>query len=75
MFIGVFGDEVFVRLGESDRSNLLKIKGATLFEPMKGRPMKEYVVIPKAWRKDLATVRPWVSKSLSFAQNLQPKKK
>jgi hypothetical protein len=46
MFAGTFQDAIIVRLGEDDRVALLKLKGAARFEPMQGRPMKEYVVVP-----------------------------
>ena len=41
MFIGLFGSELFVRLSDEDRAELLQEEGASLLEPMKGRPMKE----------------------------------
>jgi TfoX/Sxy family transcriptional regulator of competence genes len=47
MFAGTFQDAIVVRLAETDRAALLKVKGAAPFEPM-GRPMKEYVVVPSA---------------------------
>ena len=48
MFMGLFGNDLFVRLSESDRAMLLQEEGAIVMEPMTGRPMKEYVVMPKA---------------------------
>ena len=45
MFAGTFQDTIVVRLLETDRAVLLKVKGAAPFEPM-GHPMKEYVVVP-----------------------------
>ena len=49
MFVGVFGSDVFVRLSEADRVQILE-EGASVFEPIHGRPMKEYVTMPNAWR-------------------------
>lgn len=74
MFMGLFGNDLFVRVSDQDREELLKEKGASLLEPMKGKPMKEYVVIPQDWRKQRATVRAWVSKSLDWASKLPQKK-
>lgn len=51
MFSGLFGDELFVRLPEAERTVLLREPGAHLLEPMAGRPMREYVVLPAAWRQ------------------------
>ena len=74
MFAGLFGNDLFVRLSEESRKELLEKKGASLLEPMKGRPMKEYVVIPKAWRTQHETVRIWVIRSLDWTSKLPPKK-
>ena len=74
MFAGLFGNDLFVRLSEESRKELLEKKGASLLEPMKGRPMKEYVVIPKAWRNQHETVRIWVIRSLDWTSKLPPKK-
>jgi len=48
MFMGLHGSALFVRLTEEDRAELLEADGASVFEPMKGRPMKEYVLVPAA---------------------------
>ena len=53
----------------------LRQKGASSFEPMPGRPMKEYVVLPEAWRRSPAKAKPWVERSLAWASKLSPKKK
>src|SRR5437868_7062441 len=67
MFMGIFGSDVFVRLPEEDRATLMKAGGAP-FEPMRGRPMKEYVVLPSAWSKRPAKVKEWAARSLDWAE-------
>lgn len=74
MFMGVFGNDLFLRLPEEDREELLNEKGGSLFEPMKGRPMKEYILIPRSWKSQPATARTWVSRSLAWASELPQKK-
>lgn len=74
MFMGVCGGDFLVRLPESDRAELLMIEGAAVFEPMKGRQMKEYVVVPRQWTRDPAKIKPWVMKSLEWSAKLPPKK-
>jgi TfoX/Sxy family transcriptional regulator of competence genes len=74
MFTGLFQEEMFVRLAESERDKLLS-SGWHLFEPMPGRPMREYVVIPKGVLDDRAGVRKWVKRALDYAAALPPKKK
>jgi TfoX/Sxy family transcriptional regulator of competence genes len=44
MCAGLFGDRVFARLSEADKAALPG--GGDYFEPMPGRPMKAYAVIP-----------------------------
>ena len=74
MFMGVFGEDFLLRLPESDRVELLKVEGSAVFEPMKGRQMKEYVVVPRSWRRDPAKIRLWVTKSLAWSSKLPAKK-
>jgi TfoX/Sxy family transcriptional regulator of competence genes len=74
MFLGVFGDAVFLRLSEEDRAAGLLLEGARLFEPMPGRPMREYVVLPSTILGDAARARPWVDRAVRYARGLGPKK-
>ncbi len=73
LFSGLYGETLFVRLSEEDRKHLLKVKGTRLFEPMKGRPMKEYVCVPDEWRSDRSIVSPWISKALEWTGRLPAK--
>ena len=75
MFAGLFGDDLFVRLSEEKHNDLLGNKGARLLEPMTGKPMKDYIVIPRAWLKQPDTVRKWVVLSFEFTSSLPAKKK
>ena len=75
MFAGLFGNDVFVKLSEENRQELLKEKGASYLEPMKGKPMKDYVVIPRALQAKPEIIRVWLSRSLNFASKLPPKQK
>jgi TfoX/Sxy family transcriptional regulator of competence genes len=74
MFAGTFGTQVFVKLSEEDGSLLMKEKGASLFEPMKGRPMKGYVVMPAAWATNKPAARKWVLKSFAWVSATPAKK-
>jgi len=64
MFAGLFGDSLFVRLSEKDRPEFLRIKGTGSFEPMQGRPMKRYFVVPKSWIGQPNLIKPWIRKAL-----------
>lgn len=74
MFLCLFGDDIAVRLGEEDRAELLSEGGAP-FEPMPGRPMKEYVVLPRSYREDLSSSSAWVARSLEHTRAMPPKEK
>src|SRR5690349_3864813 len=74
MFMGLFGDDLFLRLSEDDGAEIMKNNGASPFEPMKGRPMRGYFLIPKAWRKSPETARSWVTRSLESTGKMPPKK-
>jgi len=72
MFMGLFGPDVFVRLPDEERAEVAGL-GGTAFSPMEGRPMKEYVVLPEAWRADPDRVREWARRSVEWAEELPPK--
>jgi TfoX/Sxy family transcriptional regulator of competence genes len=74
MFMGVFGKDVFVRLQDDDGARLLKAGGRP-FEPMKGRAMSGYVVLPDAWQRRRGKVKEWAERSLDWAEELPPKAK
>jgi hypothetical protein len=70
---GLFEDRWQVRLGAADTAALLAIDGAAPFEPMPGRPMTGYTLLPLAVVDDDAAVRDWVGRAISFAASLPPK--
>jgi TfoX/Sxy family transcriptional regulator of competence genes len=72
MFAGTFQDAIVVRLAETDRAALLKVKGAAPFEPM-GRPMKEYVVVPSAIVVKPKELGAWLERGHRYALTLPAK--
>lgn len=72
MFMGLFQDRMMVRLAPDDRLELVA-KGGAIFEPMPGRPMKEYVVLPPSVLENQKALRDWVARSLSYGTSLTPK--
>jgi TfoX/Sxy family transcriptional regulator of competence genes len=74
MFFGVFADHLFVRLTEASGAPPDEARSFPAFEPMPGRPMRGYYVLPPAVLKDRAASRRWVERSLAFASGLPPKK-
>jgi TfoX-like protein len=74
MCLGVFGPDVFARLGEVDLVRARKIPGARPFEPMAGRPMRGYLVLPSSTWEDRTTGRDWVERAVKHVLSLPPKK-
>jgi len=51
------------------------LKGAKQFEPMPGRVMREYVVVPKVLLNAPEQLHAWVEKSLAYVSSLPAKPK
>jgi TfoX/Sxy family transcriptional regulator of competence genes len=73
MFMSLFQDDMILRLPESLREEFLKVDGAKIFEPMPGRPMREYVAVPPQVMADKQKLASWVSRALDFGASLKPK--
>ncbi len=75
MFTGLHQENFIVRLSEDDRQLANAQFNAQPFDPMKGRPMREYIALPEEIMADETAVKDWVKRSLSFAGALPPKEK
>ncbi len=73
MFAGLFAKQMFVRLPEEERRLMLVEQGAKPFEPMAGRAMKDYVVVPPGIMAREIALRDLFARSLTFAKSLAPK--
>jgi hypothetical protein len=73
LFTGLHQENVIVRLAETDRVAAIRKQGAGLFEPMTGRPMREYIVLPKSALADRGALAVWLQRGLSYAASLPPK--
>jgi TfoX/Sxy family transcriptional regulator of competence genes len=74
MFTGLHGDRMILRLSAEDRAELERL-GAKTFEPMPGRPMREYLVVPENVLKSEAQLNAWLEKALAYGKSLPPKAK
>ena len=63
-----------VRLPEAGLTELLSLPGARPFEPMPGRAMKGYAVLPAQVVADDAELERWVRRALDFGATLPPKR-
>lgn len=73
MATGLFADRWVVRLPDAEIEPA-KAAGAGAFEPMPGKPMKSFVVIPSADVDDDAAIGGWVERGLAHAAGMPPKR-
>jgi hypothetical protein len=73
MCAGLFGEGMFARLSADDRAALPG--GGAPFEPMAGRPMKDYTLIPDDVLADEEALASVLAKAVSFTASLPPKEK
>lgn len=71
MFMGLFADELFVRLNDADAAVVTAAGGGPL-EPMPGKPMRGYVTVAN-WRTDTESGRQWGNRALDYTLTLPPK--
>jgi TfoX/Sxy family transcriptional regulator of competence genes len=75
MFTGVFESSIWIRLSIPDQTEFLgKFKDAKQFEPMAGRPMKDYVIVPETVLGDKKAVSEWMKRAYDFTASLPVKK-
>jgi TfoX/Sxy family transcriptional regulator of competence genes len=69
MFAGLFQSSMILRLSEDDRREC----GAKAFEPMPGRPMREYIAVPERVLRSSKVLGDWLRKGHGYALSLPPK--
>ena len=74
MFAGVHGNNIFIRLSEPDKKELIKgYPQATPFEPVKGHIMRDYLIVPPELYKDKPIFRKWLQRSYYYAASIPTK--
>ena len=73
LFAGLFENSMVLKLPAESRLELLKIPGAVCFEPIPGRTMGEFVVVPPLVVKSCARLRPWLAAAYVYAKAFPPK--
>lgn len=74
MFAGLFGEDLFVRLPETEAKPIMK-SGGRPFEPMAGHAMTGYVVVPDGWQKKPDAVRGHITRALTLTRAMPAKAK
>jgi TfoX/Sxy family transcriptional regulator of competence genes len=72
MVTGQHQESWIVRLPDEERREQLNA-GWSTFEPMPGRPMREYLAMPPEVIDDLDAARHWVERAAAYARTLPPK--
>jgi len=74
MVAGLVRDRMILRLGDRDRAVFLALRGALPFVAMRGRVMKQWVVVPPSMLKSRATLRRLLGRSLAHGRTLPAKR-
>src|SRR5713226_8233053 len=72
MFCGIFGEELMVRLPETEIATVKK-QGGRDFEPVAGHKMGGYVIVPGEWRAKPAPAVALIKKALAHARAMPAK--
>ncbi|MFL5789760.1 MAG: TfoX/Sxy family protein [Flavisolibacter sp.] len=75
MAAGMFRQHIIARLDEKERNEWVTKKGASIFEPMTGRAMKEYIVLPEEVVQQSVLLKNILQKAINYALLLKPKEK
>lgn len=73
MLAGVHGDSLIVRLSEVDRESIQASHSEAGPFEVRGRAMKEYVVLPPSVYDDPAKLGDWLRRSIEYVSSLPPK--
>jgi TfoX/Sxy family transcriptional regulator of competence genes len=74
MFLAAHQESLILRLDSTDREALLSShEGFAQFEPMPGRRMKEYLIVPESIYRDGIRFSALLSKSSAYAHGLPVK--
>jgi len=74
MFAGLFGEDLFVRLPDAEAATI-KRQGGRPFEPVTGRAMTGYVMVPATWQRKPESVQAWVTRALTLTRAMPAKAK
>jgi TfoX/Sxy family transcriptional regulator of competence genes len=73
MFALLHQESFVLRLSEADRRLMRERHGAKAFEPVPGRPKREYFMLPEAVIEDPTLLASWLNRSIAYASTVTPK--
>ena len=74
-FAGLYDEAMVFKLTGEAHKRALAMKGAHLFDPMDGRPMKEWVVVPASGAKEWQSLAKDALAYVSSVKKAAPKRK
>jgi TfoX/Sxy family transcriptional regulator of competence genes len=74
MFSGLHNESMILKLPPEDLKTFLALEGAHPFEPMPGRPMREFAVVPPSLLHSESDLVNWLHKAFKYVGSLPPKK-
>lgn len=73
MFAGIFESSVILKLSDPDRAEFASSHGGAPFEPMPGRTMGSFVVVPPSMLAKPALLATWLARAAHHVALLAPK--
>ena|SRR5579864_8508634 len=73
MFTGLHNESMILKLPPEDLKSFLAFDGAHAFEPMPGRPMREFAVVPPSLLNSEPELVEWLRKAFAYVGSLPPK--
>lgn len=73
LFASPYQESMIIKLPANDRQLLVRQCHARTFEPMPGRTMREYLVVPEVDLADRGKLAAWLERSSAFVGGLPPK--
>jgi len=76
LFAGVFGEAVFLQLSDQGRAEVVS-EGGRPFEPLEGRRLRRYVLLPSSVVDDGEALSAWLRRAIDFVKSLpkRPRKR
>ncbi|MBM4376001.1 MAG: TfoX/Sxy family protein [Deltaproteobacteria bacterium] len=70
MFTGIHESQWILRVSPTQRTRLIALHGGEVFEPMRGRPMNDYVRLPREIADDRRRLRGWIRRAFEYCAAL-----
>ena len=73
LFAGLHQESFILKLSPADRVKLRTERDARVFEPMPGRAMREYLVLPEGVLSERRVLSAWIKRSTVYVSTMPPK--